>query len=142
MAGRMIDGVELAVDGRPPEWSPPVWLPLLEAQGYDRSADGELTFVVTHINDGELRRFATVREALRYSRSLILRRRRPVHPDSIAIDCRATSGLTAPVVWGRALLGMARGALDSEPIRVIEGPAFFEEPATRRRTRAAPRPPG
>jgi hypothetical protein len=74
---------------------------------------------VTHITDGELRRFATVRDALRYGRSLILRRREPVQPDSISIDCRTTSGLTVPVVLGRALVGMARGALDAEPITVI-----------------------
>jgi hypothetical protein len=123
MAGRLIDGFEVVVDGRPPTWSPPRWLRALEAQGYDRSAHGEPVFVLTHITDGELRRCATVRDALGYGRSLILRRRRPVHPDSIAIDCRTTSGLTAPVVWGRALLGMARGALDSEPIRSIGVPA-------------------
>jgi hypothetical protein len=78
---------------------------------------------VSHITDGELRRFATVRDALRYGRSLILRRRRPVHPDSISIDCRTTSGLIVPVVWGRALVGMARGALDADPITVIGVPA-------------------
>lgn len=123
MAGRLIDGFELAVDGQPPQWSPPRWLRALEAQGYDRSVDGEPVFVVTHITDGELRRFATVRDALHYGRSLILRRRRPVHPDSISIDCRTTSGLVAPVVWGRALVGMARGALDAEPITVVGAPA-------------------
>ena len=123
MAGRLVDGFDLAVDGKPTEWSPPRWLRALEAKGYDRSVDGEPVFVVTHITDGELRRFATVRDALRYGRSLILRRRRPVHPDSISIDCRTTSGLTVPVVWGRALVGMARGALDAEPITVIGVPA-------------------
>jgi hypothetical protein len=123
MAGRLIDGFELAIDGKPPEWCPPRWLRSLEALGYERSADGELAFVVTHITDGELRRFATVRDALRYGRSRILRRRRPVHPDSISIDCRTTTGLTAPVVWGRALVGMARGALDAQPITVVEAPA-------------------
>jgi len=122
MAGRLIGGFELVVDGQPPEWSPPRWLRALEAKGYDRSVDGEPVFVVTHITDGELRRFAAVKEALRYGRSLILRRRRPVHPDSISIDCRTKSGLIVPVVWGRALVGMARGALDAEPICVITAP--------------------
>ena len=81
--------------------------------------DGDPTFVLTHIANGELRRFANVRDALKYGRSLIERRRRPVHPDSLAIDCRTTSGRTVPVVWGRALLGMAQGALDAEPITTV-----------------------
>jgi hypothetical protein len=123
MAGRLVDGFQLVVDGQAAAWSPPRWLRALEAQGYDRSVDGEPFFVVSHISEGELRRFATVRDALRYGRSLILRRRRPVHPDSISIDCRTTSGLVEPVVWGRALLGMARGALDADPITVVGAPA-------------------
>jgi hypothetical protein len=112
MAGRLIDGFEFVVDGRPPEGHPPRWLRALESRGHQRSIDGEPVFVVTHITDGELRRFRTVRDALRFGRARILRRRMPVHPDSISIDCRTTTGLTVPVVWGRALLGMARGALD------------------------------
>ena len=122
MAGRLIDGFELATDGQPSEWSPPRWLRALEARGYDSSRDGDPVFVVTHITDGELRRFASVREALRYGRSLIVRRRRPVHPDSLSIDCRSKSGLIVPVVWGRVLIGMARGALDAEPIKVVAAP--------------------
>jgi hypothetical protein len=120
MAGRMIDGFDLVIDGRRRIWVPPRWLRLLEDQGYDRSSEGEPVFVVTHITDGELSRFKRVRSALAYGRSLIFRRRKPVHPDSIAIDCRTTSGRSAPVVWGRGILGMAQGALDAEPIRVLE----------------------
>ena len=122
MAGRLIDGFELAIDGQPPEWSPPRWLRALEARGYDSSRDGDPVFVVTHITDGELRRFTAVREALRYGRLLVVRRRRPVHPDSLSIDCRSKSGLIVPVVWGRVLIGMARGALDAEPIKVVAAP--------------------
>ena len=113
MAGRLIDGFDLVVKGRAPEWSPPRWLRALQAQGYDPSVDGDPVFVVSHISDGELRRFVGVRDALRYARSLVERRRRPVHPDALAIDCRTATGRVAPVVWGRALLGMARGALDA-----------------------------
>ena len=120
MAGRLIDGFELAVGTRPTEWSPPRWLRALESQGYDRSIDGDPVFVVSHIGTGELRRFAKVRDALRYGRTLIERRRKPVHPDSLAIDCRTPAGRTVPVVWGRALLGMAQGALDAEPITTIQ----------------------
>lgn len=123
MAGRLIDGFELAVGTRPTEWSPPRWLRALEAQGYDRSIDGAPVFVVTHIGDGELKRFSTARDALRHGRTLIERRRKPVHPDSLAIDCRTPSGRTVPVVWGRALLGMAKGALDAEPITTIRAAA-------------------
>ena len=122
MAGRLIDGFELAVDGQPPEWSPPRWLRALESRGYDPSVDGDPVFVVMHITEGELRRFASARDALRYGRSLIVRRRKPVQPDSLSIDCRTKSGLSVPVVWGRALVGMARGALDAEPIKVVTAP--------------------
>src|SRR3990172_10324792 len=83
MAGRLVDGFELAVDGQPPEWNPPRWLRLLEAAGYDRAVEGEPIFVVIHGTDGELRRFATLRDALGYARSRILRRPRPAHPESI-----------------------------------------------------------
>jgi hypothetical protein len=122
MVGRLIDGFQLAVDGQPPKWSPPRWLRALESRGHDPSVDGDPVFVVTHITEGELRRFASVREALRYGRSLIVRRRKPVQADSLSIDCRTKSGLNVPVVWGRALLGMARGALDAEPIKVVTTP--------------------
>lgn len=120
MAGRLVNGFQLAVDGRPTEWSPPRWLRTLRAQGYDPSVDGEPIFVVSHIADGELRRFSNVRDALGYGRSVLERRRRRVHPDSLAIDCRTTTGRVVPVVWGRALMGMARGALDADPITTIE----------------------
>jgi hypothetical protein len=123
MAGRMIDGVETVVDGKPPKWSPPRWLRELEAQGYDRTAEGEPTFVVTHVSDGDLRGFPNVRDALRYGRSLIQRRRAPVGPDSLAIDCRTPSGRVVLVVADRAFLGMAQGALDNEPITVISAPS-------------------
>ena len=123
MAGRLIDGFEFTVDSRPTEWSPPRWLRALEAQGYDRAVDGKPAFVVSHITDGELRRFRDVRAALRFARGRIERRLRPVHPDSMAIDCRTPTGRVVPVVWGRALLGMARGALDAEPITSVSAPA-------------------
>jgi len=122
MAGRLVDGFELEVDGQASKWNQPRWLRALEAQGYDRSVDGDPVFVVTHITDGELRRFPTVRGALGYGRSLILRRRGPLHPDSLSIDCRTASGLVVPVVRGQALVGVARGALDAEPIRIIRAP--------------------
>jgi hypothetical protein len=125
MAGRLIDGFQIWIDGRAPVWRSPRWLEALQSRGYDSSVDGPVAFVVTDIHVGELRRFSDLRAALRYGRARLERRRLPVHPDSLAIDCRTPTGLIEPVVWGRALLGMARGALDAEPITALSGPAVL-----------------
>ena len=116
----MIDGYWFAQDGREPIWKPPRWIRLLEARGYQRAIEGVPFFVVSASRRGELSRFDDLRDALRYALASLKRDR---HPDSLAIDCRTASGRSVPVVWGRALLGMARGAIDAEPIRVIEAPA-------------------
>jgi hypothetical protein len=123
MAGRLIDGFGFAVDGEPIGWNPPRWLRDLEGQGYDPSLDGEPAFVVSHLTVGELRRFANLRDALRYGRSLLERRRSRFDPDSLAIECRTLTRRVVPVVRGHAVLGMARGALDAEPITTVEAPA-------------------
>lgn len=125
MAGRMIDGVQLLVDGQTPRWSPPRWIRVLEDQGYDRAAEGDVFFVVVHVADGDVRSLSTVRAALKYARSLIERSTTPVEPTSLRIECRTPSGRVVPVVAGRAILGMARGAEDAEPIRAISGPAHI-----------------
>jgi len=121
MAGRFIDGHWFAQDGRAPVWQPPDWIRLLEAAGYDRAAEGEPFFVVSDIRQGELARFDDLREALRFALSA-LEDEHQRHPESLAIDCRTGSGRVAPVVWGRPVAGMARGALEAEPIRIIEAP--------------------
>jgi hypothetical protein len=125
MAGRMIDGVELRVDGEAPRWSPPRWIRALEDQGYDPAQEGDPFFVVAHAVEGDLRSFSTVRAALRSARSLTERRRSPVEAASLRIECRTPSGRVVPVVSGPPILGMARGALDAEPITAISGPAYL-----------------
>lgn len=122
MAGRLIDGHWFAQDGRAAVWKPPNWIRLLEAAGYDRAAEGEPFFVVSDVVQGELARFDDVREALRFALSA-LEGKGDRHPESLAIDCRTGSGRVAPVVWGRPVAGMARGALEAEAIRIIEAPA-------------------
>jgi len=115
----MVDGYEFVADGREPVWVPPRWMRALRTAGYDATSEGEPFFVVTHITEGELGRFATVREAFRFALEAIETGR---HPESLAIDCRTPSGRAAPVVWGRPLVGMAHGALEAEPIRRVEAP--------------------
>ncbi len=119
MAGRLVDGYTLAADGQPPGWTPPRWIRALEDQGFDAATEGEPFFVVTHLTIGEVGRFPTIREALRFALDGI---REQWHPESLTIDCRTATGRIAPVVWGRPLVGMARGALEDEPIRVVEAP--------------------
>ncbi|MGH2408204.1 MAG: hypothetical protein ACRDF7_09025 [Candidatus Limnocylindrales bacterium] len=120
MAGRLIDGHWFAQDGRDPVWQPPDWIRLLEADGYDSELEGEPFYVVTDMHLGELARFGNLRAAFTYALDAL---RRDRHPESLAIDCRTSSGRSAPVVWGRPVRGMARGALEAEPVRVIEAPA-------------------
>lgn len=122
MAGRFIDGHWFAQDGRAAVWRPPTWIRLLEAAGYDRAAEGEPVFVVSEMRLGELARFDDLREAFRFALGAIQGKPHR-HPESLAIDCRTASGRIVPVVWGRPVVGMARGALEAEPIRTLEAPA-------------------
>jgi hypothetical protein len=121
MAGRFIDGFSFAQDGRAAVWQPPDWIRLLEAAGYDRDVEGEPFFVVSEMRLGELARFDALRDALRFALTAIEGKQHR-HRESLAIDCRTKSGRIAPVVWGRPVVGMARGALEAEPIRVLTAP--------------------
>jgi hypothetical protein len=40
-AGRLIDGYEFRVAGKPPAWTPPLWIRQLQDEGYDRAAEGD-----------------------------------------------------------------------------------------------------
>jgi hypothetical protein len=94
----------------------------LNAQGYDRAADGPLFFVVTESRTGELGRFSDVRNAFRFALAILGQKGNRPHPESLLIDCRTTSGKSAPVVFGRLVIGMAHGALNAERTWVITAP--------------------
>ena len=94
----------------------------LDAQGYDRAADGPLIFVVTESRTGELGRFSEVRNAFRFALAILGQKGNRPHPESLLIDCRTTSGKSAPVVFGGFVIGMAHGALNAERTWVITAP--------------------
>lgn len=94
----------------------------LIAQGYDRAADGSLFFVVSEGRTGELRRFPDLRNAFRFALATLGQKGNRPHPESLLIDCRTTSGKFAPVAFGRAVVGMAHGALNAERTWVITAP--------------------
>lgn len=121
-AGRLIDGLWFAQDGRNPVWNSPPWLEQLVAQGYDRAVDGPPFFVVTEGMTGELGRFSDLRNAFRFALAILGQKGDRPHPESLLIDCRTTSGKFAPVVFGRGVIGMAHGALDAEPVRLMTAP--------------------
>ena len=121
-AGRLIDGSWFAQDERDPVWSPPPWLEQLAVQGYDRAAEGPPLFVVTDARTGELGRFSDLRNAFRFALAIAGNNGHGPHAESLLIDCRTKSGKFAPVVFGRAVIGMAHGALEAEPVRVITAP--------------------
>ena len=126
MAGRLVDGYDLAIDGQKPIHVEPPWIrnPLEDGGGVP--IKGTLTFVVTGAGSAELASFATIREALRFARTSILAGRAEIRPDELSIACRTESGRSVPVAAGESILGMARGALDTDPIREISAPADFE----------------
>ena len=136
-AGRMIDGVDLIVDGKPAGRMPPRWTDLLEAAGYEAGRDGPTSFAL--LIDGEVREaFGDVREALYEALASIAAGR---HPDRICVEARTPTGLKVKVVRGHQTIGMAIGALQDPPIRIIEGPAILppyppgERPAGPKRSR-------
>lgn len=91
-------------------------------QGYDQAVEGPPFFVVTEARAGELGRFSDLRNAFRFALAILGDKGHRLHPESLLIDCRTTSGKFAPVVFGRGVIGMAHGALEAEPVRVITAP--------------------
>jgi hypothetical protein len=117
----MIDGVDLIIDGRPAGRMPPRWADQLEAAGYEPMRDGPLSFVLL-IDDEVREAFGDVREALYAALASIAAGR---HPDRICVEARTPTGLGVRVVRGHQTIGMAIGALQDPPVRVIEGPAIL-----------------
>jgi hypothetical protein len=122
-AGRMVDGVDLVIDGRPPVRRPPRWIRKLEDRGYDPAVDGAVSFVIL-VDDEPRLAIDDVREALYEALALIGSGH---HPDRIRVEARTRSGLEAQVVSAHRIIGMAIGALQDSPITVIEGPSVLPE---------------
>jgi hypothetical protein len=120
-AGRMVDGVDLVIDGRPPVRRPPRWIRNLEDRGYDPAVDGAVSFVIL-VDDEPRLAIDDVREALYEALALIGGGH---HPDRIRVEARTRSGLGVQVVSAHCIIGMAIGALQDPPITVIEGPSVL-----------------
>ena len=71
---------------------------------------------------GELGRFLDLRNAFRFALAILGQKGDRPHRESLLIDCRTASGKFAPVVFGRAVIGMAHGALQAEPVWIITSP--------------------
>jgi hypothetical protein len=120
-AGRMVDGVDLVIDGQPPVRMPPRWIRKLEDRGYDSATDGPVSYVV--LVDDEPRLAAKdVRKALYEALALIGAGH---HPDRLRVEARTPTGLGVQVVSAHRIIGMAIGALEDPPITVIEGPSVL-----------------
>ena len=112
--------MDVVVDGEPAGRMPPRWIEQLEKLGYDATTDGPVEFDV--VIDGQPRqRLDDIREALCEALASIAAGR---HPDRIRIEARAASR-SVEVVRGHQVIGMAIGALEDEPLRVIEGPSVL-----------------
>jgi hypothetical protein len=137
--GRMIDGLDLVIDGRPAGRMAPRWLRDLQKLGYEPDQHGPARFAV--LLDDRVRQVRDdIREALYEAMALV---GQGGDPRRVRVEARAGEDLTVEVVSGHRLIGMAIGALQDEPITVAEGPAWLppyppgEEPRRRKRSRRA-----
>jgi len=116
----MVDGVDVVVDGQPAGHMPPRWIEQLEARGYDAAVDGPVLFeVIVDRKRGPT--FSDIREALCEALADIAAGR---HPDRVRVEALA-AGRSVEVVRGHQVIGMAIGALEDEPLLVIEGPSVL-----------------
>jgi hypothetical protein len=119
-AGRTVDGVDLIIDGEPAGRMPPRWIAQLEKLGYVAATDGPVEFDV--LIDGRPRcRLGDIREALYEALASIAA---GCHPDRVRVEALA-AGRSVEVVRGHQVIGMAIGALEDEPLLVIEGPSVL-----------------
>lgn len=137
LAGTMVDGVELIIDGVSRGWSPPQWEEDLAGRGWDRDRDGAATF---RVRVGRLpdQCFGDIRSALRCARTLV---ESGIDCGSVTVTAVTRSGLEEVVVTGTPIVGMAIGALEDPPTIAIDGPSWLprylpgEEPPRRHRYR-------
>lgn len=142
-AGRMVDGVDVLVDGWRHLRMPPRWERSLAAMGWHPERGGSISFELTtpaaaHVSFGD------VRAALTAARAAV-----ESGHDPWSVDVRAVtpSGQAVSVVRGTPIVGMAIGATEDPPITLIESPSILprhppgEEPLrTRFRHRRHGRP--
>lgn len=138
-AGRLVDGVDIVIDGEPAGRMPPRWIEQLESRGYDPAIEGPVLFevIADRMHGPSL---PDIREALSEALGLISAGR---HPDRVRIEARTTTGRSVEVVRGHQVIGMAIGALEDQPLLVIEGPSVLpayapgeERPKKRKRRRS------
>jgi len=133
-AGRMVDGVDLVIDGKPAGRQPPRWIRQLLSLGYNPAVDGVVSYLVL-VDDQPFQVRDDVREALYEALAAIGAGRLPKR---LRIEARTANGLAVEIVSDFRIIGMAIGALQDEPITAIEGPAWLpaylpgEEPRKRR----------
>lgn len=121
-AGRVVDGVDLIIDGAPAVRRPPRWERKLSALGYDPTLEGAITFVVHVRDDPKSAEFDDVRAALGAARSAV---ESGGDPRDVIVEAVTGSGRSVVVVTGLPIVGMAIGAIEDPPITVIEGPSVL-----------------
>jgi hypothetical protein len=122
VAGRMVDGVDLIIDDIPSGRRPPRWERKLAMVGYDAALEGPITFEVHVRDDLDGMEFGDVRAALGAARSAVESGR---DPWDVRVEAVTRSGRSVTVVNGTPVVGMAIGALEDQPITVIEGPSVL-----------------
>lgn len=122
-AGRMVDGVDLVIDGFPAGRRPPRWIRDLQKWGYEPAIDGPVTYILV-IDDQPRQSLDDIREVLYEALASI---GAGYHPDRVRVEARTPTGRSAEVVRGHQTIGMAIGALQDPPITVIEGPSVLPE---------------
>ena len=115
----MVDGVDLVIDGNPAGRMPPRWVRQLTSMGYDPAADGPVAFAVV-VDGRSAPPVATIRLALSAALATI---DAGCSPDLVSVEVVTPTGLHLEVVRGTPVIGMAKGALEDAPIRVVEGPS-------------------
>ncbi len=124
VAGRMVGGVDMIVDGIPAGRRPPRWERKLAMLGYDAALEGPITFEVHVRDDRNWIEFDDVRAALSAARSAVESGR---DPWDVRVEAVTGSGRSVSVVTGSPIVGMAIGATEDSPITVIEGPSVLPE---------------
>jgi hypothetical protein len=124
VAGRLVDGVDLIIDGVPAGRRPPRWERQLASIGYDPDAEGSIAFAVEVEGLPGPEWFADVRSALEAARRAVEAGR---DPREVEVRAVTPSGRSVSVVTGTPIVGMAIGAIEDPPITVIEGPSALPE---------------
>jgi hypothetical protein len=100
---------------------PPKWVDDLKRVGWQPALDFPVAFSVAA--DDEVRETRSeLREALYEALALISG---GYNPSRIRVTADTPSGLSVEVVSDFRIIGMAIGALEDEPITVIEGPSWL-----------------